>query len=50
MTAPSTMAATIPHAAKCGRPAPVPRLSWRGTPEWWCPCCGRYARVAQGVA
>lgn len=31
----------IPHAARCRRPAPVLRLSWRRTPELWCPGCGR---------
>lgn len=31
----------IPHAARCRRPAPVLRLSWRGTPELWCGGCGR---------
>lgn len=34
---------TIPHAARCTRPTPVLRLSWAGTPETWCPSCGRYA-------
>lgn len=34
---------TIPHAAACKRPAPVLRLSWRGTPEQWCGGCGRTA-------
>lgn len=33
--------ATIPHAARCTRPAPLLRLSWAGAPEAWCPSCGR---------
>lgn len=34
---------SLPHAARCPRPAPVLRLSWRGEPEAWCSACGRYA-------
>lgn len=33
----------IKHAARCPRPAPLLRLSWRGLPETWCASCGRYA-------
>lgn len=33
--------ARIPHATHCSRPAPLLRLSWAGTPEVWCPSCGR---------
>ena len=35
----------IAHAARCKRPAPVLRLSWRQQPELWCPACGRAALV-----
>lgn len=35
----------IPHAARCKRPAPVLRLSWRRTPELWCGGCGRTCAV-----
>lgn len=31
----------VEHAKTCKRPAPLLRLSWRGTPELWCPSCGR---------
>lgn len=34
---------TIVHSTRCRRPAPLLRLSWRGTPEAWCPSCGRTA-------
>jgi hypothetical protein len=40
-------AAVIPHAARCSRPSPMLRTSWRGEPEAWCPSCGR-AGVADG--
>ena len=40
-----TTAPSIPHADGCRRPAPVLRLSWRRTPEQWCPGCGRAARL-----
>ena len=42
-TTPQTHGGSLPHAARCKRPAPVLRLSWRGTPEIHCPSCGRYA-------
>ena len=38
----SPEAPLIPHASRCKRPAPVLRLSWAGTPEAFCPGCGRY--------
>ena len=40
---PQTHGGSLPHAARCKRPAPTLRLSWRGTPEIHCPSCGRYA-------
>lgn len=42
----STPAPSIPHAPRCQRRrAPLLRLSWRRTPEVWCPDCGRAARL-----
>lgn len=34
-------ALTIPHSRSCKKPVPVLRLSWKRTPEFWCPGCGR---------
>lgn len=34
----------LKHAPRCQRRhAPLLRLSWGGTPEAWCPSCGRTA-------
>ena len=37
----ATVAPSMLHARICKRPKPVTRTSWRGTPELWCPSCGR---------
>lgn len=34
----------LEHAPRCQRTRPpMLRASWGGSPELWCPCCGRYA-------
>ena len=40
---PWTPAPGIPHSRGCTRPKPIRRASWKGTPEDWCPSCGRAA-------
>ena len=42
----TTVQPKINHSARCRRPAPVLRLSWRGEPERFCPACGRAAPAA----
>lgn len=37
----------IQHAARCSRPTPTIRTSWSGTPERFCPGCGRAVAVLQ---
>ena len=39
----SSEAPKIPHHAHCKRPKPVLRRSWAGSPELYCPGCGRAA-------
>lgn len=41
----ATNSTGIPHAARCARPVPALRLSWKGTPELWCGGCGRTAAL-----
>ena len=43
MTAPA-----LPHSAHCKRPSPVLRQSWDGSPELFCPGCGRTVAIPAG--
>ena len=36
-----TQTQLIAHTARCKRPVPILRLSWRQQPELFCPGCGR---------